>query len=144
MAETELWIHARFYQAFQYSVGSFPAVSKPPTPHKQETTMVLNLQCSCSYEKIKKILCDFPREIKDQVYDEKNNTVTIKVVCCSPENFRDELCRRGGKTIKSIEIVKPQPQHRPHPDATSTAAAAAVAAATAAAAASAAFASAAV
>ncbi|KAK2994738.1 hypothetical protein RJ640_000139, partial [Escallonia rubra] len=80
------------------------------------TTMVLkvDLQCSCCYKEIKKILCKFP-QIKDQVYDEKKNTVTIKVVCCSPEKFRDKLCCKGRKIIKSIEIVKPPPPPPPPP-----------------------------
>ncbi|KAL7213786.1 hypothetical protein ACSBR2_016343 [Camellia fascicularis] len=72
------------------------------------TTMVLkvDLQCSSCYKKIKKILCKFP-QIRDQIYDEKQNTVTITVVCCSPEKVRDKLCCKGGKTIKSIEIKEP-------------------------------------
>ncbi|KAK9267411.1 hypothetical protein L1049_009837 [Liquidambar formosana] len=49
------------------------------------------------------------REIRDQTYDEKGNTVKITVVCCSPEKFRQKLCCKGGKTIKSIEIVEPKP-----------------------------------
>uniref|UniRef100_A0A5B7AQ56 Uncharacterized protein n=1 Tax=Davidia involucrata TaxID=16924 RepID=A0A5B7AQ56_DAVIN len=49
-----------------------------------------------------------PREIRDQVYDEKQNTVTITVVCCSPEKIRDKLCCKGGKIIKNIEIKKPK------------------------------------
>ncbi|KAL6542951.1 hypothetical protein OROHE_010471 [Orobanche hederae] len=72
-------------------------------------------------EKTRKTLCKFPqklsceiilcganifwtREIRDQIYDEKANTVTITVVCCSPEKIRDRLCCKGGKAIKSIEI----------------------------------------
>ncbi|KAL0321053.1 UNVERIFIED_CONTAM: hypothetical protein Sradi_5366800 [Sesamum radiatum] len=72
------------------------------------TPMVLkvDLQCPCCYKKIKKTLCKFP-QIRDQVYDEKNNTVAITVVCCSPEKIRDKLCCKGGKVIKSIEIIEP-------------------------------------
>nr|URQ29608.1 pollen-specific leucine-rich repeat extensin-like protein [Sinningia speciosa] len=75
------------------------------------TTMVLkvDLQCPCCYKKTKKILCKFP-EIRDQVYDEKENTVTITVVCCSPEKIRDKLCCEGGKVITSIKIKEP-PKH---------------------------------
>ncbi|GMP75831.1 hypothetical protein CsSME_00032783 [Camellia sinensis var. sinensis] len=81
------------------------------------TTMVLkvDLQCSSCYKKIKKILCKFP-QIRDQIYDEKQNTVTIVVVCCSPEKVRDKLCCKGGKTIKCIEIIeppKPKPPEKP-------------------------------
>ncbi|KAI7999803.1 Heavy metal-associated isoprenylated plant protein 6 [Camellia lanceoleosa] len=91
------------------------------------TTMVLkvDLQCSCCYKKIKKILRKFP-EIQDQIYDEKQNTVTIVVVCCSPEKVYDKLCCKGGKTIKCIEIKEPpkpnppgksqEPEHPRDPD----------------------------
>ncbi|KAG5526154.1 hypothetical protein RHGRI_032439 [Rhododendron griersonianum] len=74
------------------------------------TTMVLkvDLQCPSCYRKIKKVLAKFP-QIRNQTYDEKQNTVTITVVCCSPEKIRDKLCCKGGKTIKSIEI-KPPPK----------------------------------
>ncbi|CAL5344343.1 unnamed protein product [Camellia sinensis] len=77
------------------------------------TTMVLkvDLQCSCCYKKIKKILCKFP-EIQDQIYDEKQNTVTIVVVCCCPEKFRHKLCCKVGKTIKCIQI-KEHPKCKP-------------------------------
>ncbi|GLU15826.1 hypothetical protein SLE2022_322860 [Rubroshorea leprosula] len=59
------------------------------------TTMVLkvDLQCPKCYKK---------------VYNEKANTVTIKVVCCSPEKIRDKLCYKGGRAIKSIEIKEPE------------------------------------
>ncbi|KAA8519212.1 hypothetical protein F0562_013468 [Nyssa sinensis] len=81
------------------------------------TKMVLkvDLQCPRCYKKIKKILCKFP-QIRDQVFDEKQNTVTITVVCCSPEKIRGKLCCKGGKTIKCIEIVvppKPKPKEPP-------------------------------
>ncbi|GER51625.1 heavy metal transport/detoxification superfamily protein [Striga asiatica] len=74
----------------------------------KETVMVLkvDLQCPCCYKKVKKILCKFP-QIRDQVYDEKANTVTITVFCCNPEKIRDKLCCKGAKVIKSIEIKDP-------------------------------------
>ncbi|XP_027184865.1 protein PYRICULARIA ORYZAE RESISTANCE 21-like [Coffea eugenioides] len=80
------------------------------------TTMRLkvDLQCPCCYKKVKKILCKFP-QIRDQIYDEKQNLVTITVVCCSPEKIRDKLCCKGGKVIKSIEIVEP-PKPKPPPE----------------------------
>ncbi|KAK3022650.1 hypothetical protein RJ639_045416 [Escallonia herrerae] len=37
----------------------------------------------------------------------------IKVVCCSPDKIRDKLCCKGGKTIKSIEIVEPSKPKEP-------------------------------
>ncbi|WOH16276.1 hypothetical protein DCAR_0935826 [Daucus carota subsp. sativus] len=77
------------------------------------TTMVLtvDLQCSCCYKKVKKILCKFPG-ITDQVYDEKNNQVRIKVLCCDPEKARDKLCCKGRKVIKSIQIVDDMPKKK--------------------------------
>ncbi|XP_075505564.1 uncharacterized protein LOC142542683 [Primulina tabacum] len=82
------------------------------------TTMVLtvNLQCPRCYKEIKKFLCEFP-QIRNQVYDEKVNTVTVTVVCCSPEKIRDKLSYRGGKVIESIEIKElPNPEKKKKPD----------------------------
>ncbi|KAA8547269.1 hypothetical protein F0562_003867 [Nyssa sinensis] len=78
------------------------------------TKMVLevDLQCPRCYKKIKKILCKFP-QIRDQAFDVKQNTVTITVVCCSPEKIRGKLCCKGGKTIKCIEIVVPPKEPTP-------------------------------
>ncbi|XP_075478653.1 uncharacterized protein LOC142519503 [Primulina tabacum] len=73
---------------------------------------VVDLQCSRCYKKIKKILCKFP-QIRDQVYDEKANTVTITVVCCDPEKIRDKLCCKGHRVIKSIEIKDPPKPKEP-------------------------------
>ena len=57
------------------------------------------------------------RKIRDQVYDEKNNIVTIAVVCCNPEKLRDKICCKGCGTIKSIEIVEPpKPKPPPQPE----------------------------
>ncbi|KAK2659950.1 hypothetical protein Ddye_006483 [Dipteronia dyeriana] len=75
---------------------------------KKVTIMLLkvDLQCYKCCNKVKRVLYKFP-QIQDQVYDEKNNTVMIKVVCCSPENIRDSICYKGRGSIKSIEILKP-------------------------------------
>ncbi|XP_059624820.1 uncharacterized protein LOC132268013 [Cornus florida] len=80
------------------------------------TIMVLkvDLQCPSCYKKVKKVLCKFP-QIRNQVYDEKQNTVTITVVCCSPEKIRDKLCCKGGKAIKCIEIKEPEKPKPPPP-----------------------------
>ncbi|PON74650.1 hypothetical protein TorRG33x02_246860, partial [Trema orientale] len=43
-----------------------------------------------------------------KVYDEKQNTVTIKVVCCRPEKIVEEIICKGGESIKSIEIKVPE------------------------------------
>ncbi|KAG6394158.1 hypothetical protein SASPL_144738 [Salvia splendens] len=48
----------------------------------------------------------------EKVYKEKENKVVITVVCCNPEKFRDKLCCKGAKVIKSIEIVDP-PKPKP-------------------------------
>ncbi|KAL6332663.1 hypothetical protein AAG906_010003 [Vitis piasezkii] len=82
------------------------------------TTMRLrvDLECDRCYKKIKKLLCKFP-EIRDQAFFEKENTVTIKVVCCSPDKIRDKLICKGGKTIKSIEIIVPE-KTKPPPEKT--------------------------
>ncbi|EOY28971.1 Heavy metal transport/detoxification superfamily protein, putative isoform 1 [Theobroma cacao] len=84
---------------------------------KKVTTMELkvDLQCRRCYNKVKKLLSKFP-QIRDQRFDEKANTVTITVVCCCPEKFRDKLCRKGGGSIKGIKIIKPSPPPpRPSP-----------------------------
>lgn len=86
--------------------------------HKEKTTIMVlkvDLQCPCCYKKAKKILCKMP-QVRDQVYDEKANTITIMVVCCSPERIRDKLCCKGGKAIKSIDIKelgKPKGPEKP-------------------------------
>ncbi|GAY47234.1 hypothetical protein CUMW_103040 [Citrus unshiu] len=62
-----------------------------------------------------KILClnFLTKEIQEQFFDEKTNTVTIKVVCCSPEKIRDKLCCKGDGSIKTIEILEPKPPPPP-------------------------------
>ncbi|MBA0595293.1 hypothetical protein Gorai_012168 [Gossypium raimondii] len=86
----------------------------------------VDLQCRRCYKKVKQVLCKFPREyldfyalsaviytyiiiqIQDQIYDEKANTVTIKVVCCDPEKLRGKIRCKGGYSIKCIEIKQPK------------------------------------
>ncbi|KAB2637628.1 pollen-specific leucine-rich repeat extensin-like protein 1 [Pyrus ussuriensis x Pyrus communis] len=81
------------------------------------TTMVLKVDLGCHkcYKKVKKVLCKFP-QIRDQIYDEKENRVVIKVVCCSPEKIRDKICCKGGGAIKSIEIKEPEKPKPPPPE----------------------------
>ncbi|KAK9715116.1 hypothetical protein RND81_06G144700 [Saponaria officinalis] len=74
----------------------------------------VDLQCYQCYRKIKRTLCRFP-QIRDQVYDEKQNTVSITIVCCSPERVLDKLCSKAGKTIKSVHI-KSSPSTKPVSD----------------------------
>nr|XP_008384172.2 protein PYRICULARIA ORYZAE RESISTANCE 21-like isoform X1 [Malus domestica] len=85
-------------------------------PSQSVTIMVLkvDLQCHKCYKKVKKVLCKFP-QIRDQIYDEKQNQVVIKVVCCSPEKIRDKICCKGGGAIKSIEIKEPEKPKPPPP-----------------------------
>ncbi|XP_038710820.1 heavy metal-associated isoprenylated plant protein 43 isoform X2 [Tripterygium wilfordii] len=73
------------------------------------TMMVIkvDLQCEKCYKKIKKVLCKF-RQIRDQVFDEKQNTVTIKVVGCNPEKVMQKIRCKGGESVKDIQIKVPQ------------------------------------
>ncbi|XP_048132293.1 protein PYRICULARIA ORYZAE RESISTANCE 21-like [Rhodamnia argentea] len=83
---------------------------------EQETKMVIkvDLQCHRCYKKIKKILCEIP-QVKDRIFDEKQNTVTITVVCCSPEKVRQKICCKGGCCILRIDIIPPKPVPPPKP-----------------------------
>ncbi|KAJ0575006.1 putative heavy metal-associated domain superfamily [Helianthus annuus] len=86
------------------------------SPEKEQVTVMIlyvDLKCSCCYKKVRKLLCKFP-QIRDQVFDEEKNKVTITVVCCDPERMRDKLCCKGGKAIQSIEILDP-PKPKPQP-----------------------------
>ncbi|CAK7323315.1 unnamed protein product [Dovyalis caffra] len=98
---------------------------------KQVTTMVIkvDLECEKCHKKIKKVLCKIPREflilsssiktleIQNQIYDKKANTVTITVVCCSPEKIKKKICCKGGEAVKGIEIKVPKPNPVPVPAA---------------------------
>ncbi|KAK4802968.1 hypothetical protein SAY86_001171 [Trapa natans] len=84
---------------------------------------VNDLQCFKCNRKIKKILCEFP-QIRDQIYDEKKNTVTITVECCSPEKIMNKIRCKGECVVTSIaiipdkptvKIVEPPPQTKPTP-----------------------------
>jgi len=66
----------------------------------------VDLHCSTCYKKIKKLLCRSP-QVRDQIFDEKQNQVTITVVSCCPDKIRDKLRYKGGKAIKSIDIKDP-------------------------------------
>ncbi|KAI5330730.1 hypothetical protein L3X38_020856 [Prunus dulcis] len=81
---------------------------------EKETIMVLkvDLQCHKCYKKVKKVLCKFP-QIQDQIYDEKQNQVVIKVVCCSPEKIRDRIRCKGGGAIKCIQIKEKPKEEKP-------------------------------
>ncbi|KAL4628105.1 hypothetical protein ACB092_05G212600 [Castanea dentata] len=81
---------------------------------KKTTLMVIkvDLQCSRCYKKIKRVLCRIP-QIQDQVYNEKENFVIIKVVCCSPEKIKQKIIREGGCAVKSIEIKEVEKPKEP-------------------------------
>ncbi|CAK7323312.1 unnamed protein product [Dovyalis caffra] len=97
---------------------------------KQVTTLVIkvDLECEKCQRKIKKVLCKIPREflipsssiktleIQNQIYDKKAGTVTVTVVCCSPEKIKRKICCKGGEAVKGIEIKvpeKPKPAEKP-------------------------------
>ncbi|KAJ6332313.1 hypothetical protein OIU76_010659 [Salix suchowensis] len=68
---------------------------------------VVDLGCEKCHKKIKKILCKIP-QIQSQIYVEKENTVTITVVCCSPEKIKRKILRKGCGFIECI-VIKPPP-----------------------------------
>ncbi|XP_056172028.1 protein PYRICULARIA ORYZAE RESISTANCE 21-like [Syzygium oleosum] len=72
----------------------------------------VDLQCSRCYKKIRKILCKFP-QIRDQIYDEKKNTVLITVLCCSPEKIRQKIICEGSETVQSIETPPDKDTKKP-------------------------------
>ena len=49
------------------------------------------------------------REIRDQTFIEKEDTVIIKVVCSYPEMIRTKLICKGRDIIKCIEVIPPPP-----------------------------------
>ena len=55
------------------------------------------------------------REIRDQTFIEKEDTVIIKVVCSYPEMIRTKLFYKGSDTIKSIEVIPPEKPPPPPP-----------------------------
>ncbi|KAL9690675.1 hypothetical protein QQ045_011081 [Rhodiola kirilowii] len=81
------------------------------------TVMVLKVDLACQkcYRKIKKVLCSTP-QIRDQLFDEKSNTVTISVLCCTPDKVADKICSKAGGTLKGIDIKPSQPPAKPPGD----------------------------
>ncbi|KAL3740928.1 hypothetical protein ACJRO7_022107 [Eucalyptus globulus] len=78
---------------------------------EQVTEMVIkvDLQCCRCYKKIRKILSDIP-QVKDPTFDEKKNTVKIKVVGCDPKKVRQKICCKGKDFILGIDVL---PLERP-------------------------------
>ncbi|KAL1188689.1 hypothetical protein V5N11_007757 [Cardamine amara subsp. amara] len=64
--------------------------------------------------KVKNALCGTP-QVRDQAFDEKTSTVTIKVVCCSPAKVMDKLCAKGRGAIKRINTIDPPKPSAPKP-----------------------------
>ena len=53
------------------------------------------------------------------MYNEKENYVVIKVVCCCPERIKQKIKRKGGHTIKRIEefkVPETKPPEKKPPD----------------------------
>ncbi|KAJ6741543.1 HEAVY METAL TRANSPORT/DETOXIFICATION SUPERFAMILY PROTEIN [Salix viminalis] len=69
---------------------------------------VVDLGCEKCHKKIKKILCKIP-QIQSQIYVEEKNTVTITVVCCSPEKIKKKILGKGCGFIECVEIKPPSP-----------------------------------
>ncbi|KAH8487891.1 hypothetical protein H0E87_023826 [Populus deltoides] len=83
---------------------------------KTITTMVIkvDLECEKCHKQIKKVLCRIP-QIQNQIYDKKAGTVTITVVCCSPEKIKEKIIYKGSEAVKSIEIKAPEKRKEPAP-----------------------------
>ncbi|KAL0796954.1 hypothetical protein Bca101_068331 [Brassica carinata] len=78
-----------------------PVVGKEKVTWMKLTTKPLDKEEN--FSKVKRALCSLP-QIIDQLFDEKSKeTVTIKVVCCSPKEVAEKLCKKGGRAIKKIE-----------------------------------------
>lgn len=74
----------------------------------------VDLQCCRCSKKIKKILCEIP-QVKDLIFDEKQNKVKIKVVGCDPEKVRQKICCKGRAFILGIDIIPPEPPKKEGP-----------------------------
>ncbi|CAM8996395.1 unnamed protein product [Rhodiola kirilowii] len=78
------------------------------------TVMVLKVDLGCTKccRKIKRVLCSTP-QVRDQLFDEKSNTVTCSVICCTPEIVADKIRKKAGGTVKGIEIKATHPPAKP-------------------------------
>ncbi|XP_010501952.1 PREDICTED: protein PYRICULARIA ORYZAE RESISTANCE 21-like [Camelina sativa] len=72
----------------------------------------VDLNCPKCYKKAKKAIRKFP-QITDEMFDEKSNTILIKVVCYDPERLMNKLCSKGDGSIKSIVILEPPKPPQP-------------------------------
>ncbi|XP_042476908.1 protein PYRICULARIA ORYZAE RESISTANCE 21-like [Macadamia integrifolia] len=85
--------------------------------HKVSTiVLTVDLACSRCNDKIRKVLCKYREryQIQDEIYDEKNNTVTISGPFC-PSKLVKKLCYKAGNAIKCIKIVDKKPPPPPPP-----------------------------
>ncbi|KAJ4977119.1 hypothetical protein NE237_002225 [Protea cynaroides] len=82
------------------------------------STLVLNVDLGCPrcYNKVNKILCKYRERdhIQKEIFDEKQNTVTISGPFC-PKKLAEKLCCKAGGAIKCIEIIEKKPPKLPSP-----------------------------
>ncbi|KAJ6921585.1 hypothetical protein NC652_015489 [Populus alba x Populus x berolinensis] len=111
MRKKKMYIDAYLFSKVHNSIiSSGPDQSFDKTmAEKKVTTMVIkvDLECEKCHKKIKKVLCRIP-QIQNQIYDKKAGTVTITVVCCSPEKIKEKIVCKGGEAVKSIVIKVPE------------------------------------
>ncbi|XP_042485148.1 protein PYRICULARIA ORYZAE RESISTANCE 21-like isoform X3 [Macadamia integrifolia] len=85
--------------------------------HKVSTIVLkVDLACTRCNDKIRKVLCKYREryQIQEEIYDEKNNTVTISGPFC-PRKLAKKLCCKAGNAIKCINIVEKKPPPPPPP-----------------------------
>ncbi|XP_042485147.1 protein PYRICULARIA ORYZAE RESISTANCE 21-like [Macadamia integrifolia] len=85
--------------------------------HKVSTIVLkVDLACSRCNDKIRKVLCKYREryQIQEEIYDEKNNTVTISGPFC-PRKLAKKLCCKARNAIKCIKIVEKKPPPPPPP-----------------------------
>ncbi|KAI6704683.1 hypothetical protein NL676_007645 [Syzygium grande] len=74
----------------------------------------VDLQCRRCCKKIKKILCEIP-QVKEEIFDKKQNKVTITVADGSAENIRQKILCKGRCFVQGVEIL-PEPKPKPKDD----------------------------
>ncbi|XP_043693205.1 protein PYRICULARIA ORYZAE RESISTANCE 21-like [Telopea speciosissima] len=72
--------------------------------------MQVDLNCPLCYKKIKKTLSRYREryQIQKEVFDEKQNTVTISGLFC-PNKLSKKLCYTASESIKGIKILEKNP-----------------------------------
>ncbi|XP_042519291.1 protein PYRICULARIA ORYZAE RESISTANCE 21-like [Macadamia integrifolia] len=74
----------------------------------------VDLECSRCYNKIRKTLSRYREryQIVEEIFDDKQNTVTISGPFC-PKKLARKLCCKARNAIKCIEIVEETPPKKP-------------------------------